>query len=93
MLPEGFRWAKRWEYASGENAICLGSTQVAFVDLMADGVRWWARLECHKGLDYPLVSRQCTSYEAGRRGCELWVCRHEERLRREVAEILARRRR
>lgn len=32
-------------------------------------------------------SRRCTSYEQGRAGAELWVARHEARLREDVAAI------
>jgi hypothetical protein len=90
MLPDGFYWAPRWQHDRGDNALCLDGITVAFVDTMADGNTWLARLDCHKGMDAPLVTRNCSSHEAGRRGCELWACRHEMRLRREVAEVKAR---
>lgn len=36
----------------------------------------------------PLLLRPCSSFEAGRRGCELWALRHEQALRRKVAKKL-----
>lgn len=33
--------------------------------------------------------RRCSSYEQGRAGAELWVARHEARLREDVAKITA----
>lgn len=33
--------------------------------------------------------RWCSSYEQGRAGAELWLARHEDRLREDVAKILA----
>lgn len=56
---------------------------------------WFATFEQH--LDWNSRSQvNCTSYEqgrpGGRAGVELWVQRHEDRIRREVAEHQARRR-
>jgi len=49
-----------------------------------------ARLDVQKPFEAPLVTRRCGSLESGRRGCELWVCRHEARLREEVSRAIAR---
>lgn len=84
MLPDGFKWAPRWQYDEGDNAIYLDGELIAFMDQRVDG-RWRARLDVHKSLDHPLVLRQCTSRESGRAGCEIWVMRHEARLREEAA--------
>lgn len=83
-LPTGFYWAPRWQYDRGANAIYLDGWMVAWLDLKADGATWQARLDVQRGIDAPLVLRECSSYEAGRRGCEQWVHRHEARLRAEV---------
>lgn len=90
MIPDGFYWAPRWQYDLGDNAMYLDGIVVAFMDTVVDGKTWLARLDSHKGMEAPLVTRHCSSREAGRRGCELWACRHEARLRREVAEVKAR---
>ncbi|RZZ90582.1 hypothetical protein [Pseudoxanthomonas winnipegensis] len=88
-LPEGFRWARRWQYSTCDDALTLDGEQVALLLDRVDG-GWFARLECQKGgVSEPLVTRRCSSYEAGKRGCELWAARHEARLRREVAEKIA----
>lgn len=53
---------------------------------------WFARLDNHVGdVRTPMVFRDCTSFENGRAGLELWATRHQERLRREVAETDAKR--
>lgn len=57
---------------------------VAFLMERNDG-GWMARLDAHKGIPHPLVTRQCTAFEAGKRGCEAWALRHAERLREEAA--------
>jgi hypothetical protein len=85
-LPEGFRWGKRQQHSTAEDALSVDGEHVAIL-LDKVGGGWFARLEVQKsGIDAPIVTRQCSSYEAGRRGCELWAIRHEARLRAEVAE-------
>lgn len=37
----------------------------------------------------PMVTRQCSSFEQGRRGTAMWVTRHEVRIRAEVAAKIA----
>lgn len=90
-LPDGFRWIKRTQYSKADNALALGDEVVAYVDDRVGG-GWMARLDCQQPITAPLRTRICTSLEAGRAGCVAWVWRHEERLRREVAERLERRR-
>ncbi|MBE5272199.1 hypothetical protein [Stenotrophomonas sp. B2] len=52
-----------------------------------DGI-WIASLDRHRhGPGGPF--RWCTSYEQGRAGAEMWVTRHEPRLREDVAKIKA----
>ena len=81
MLPEGFRWHRRYEYDSGPNAVFCGSKIVAYLDQRIDGT-WFARMDNR--------TRPCSSYEAGRAGCEAWVARHQDRLRVAAAEYEAR---
>lgn len=90
-LPDGFHWVKRTQYDVNEHAIALDRDVVAYVDSKAGG-GWFARLECQQPFTAPIVTRQCSSLEAGLAGCAMWVCRHEVRLRGEVAERLERRR-
>ncbi len=45
---------------------------------------WFARLDMH--LSDTNVTRDCSSFEAGKRGIELWAERHRERIMREVEE-------
>lgn len=81
MLPEDFRWAPRWQYDNGDNAVYCAGVCVAHMDRKVDG-SWFARLDTHKGEAARL--RGCTSHEAGRAGCEAWVSRHAKRLRAEA---------
>lgn len=52
-----------------------------------NGGGWLARLEAHRPITAPVVTRQCTSLLSGRRGCELWAERHIGRLRAELAAM------
>lgn len=49
---------------------------------------WVAHLDRHRHGPGGGPCRECTSYEQGRAGAELWVARHEARLRDEVAKIV-----
>lgn len=53
---------------------------------------WIANLNQHLPFTDPRRhSRDCRSFETGKRGIELWGFRHAERLRREVEAIRAKR--
>jgi hypothetical protein len=80
MLPEGFRWAPRWQYEDRANAVFCGSMIVAYLDQRIDG-EWFARMDSR--------TRACSSYDAGRAGCEAWVARHQYRLRMAATEYEA----
>ena len=68
----------------------VGGHVVAYVG-SREGGGWFVRLEVQKPFDAPLVMRPARSWDTARAGIETWVCRHEDRLRREVAEKNARR--
>lgn len=87
MLPDGFQWKERYQYAAGELALVYGGKQVAMLMRRADG-GWLARLWCHWPIEAPIVSRHCSSSEAGKAGIEMWAERHEARLRDELRVAL-----
>ena len=87
MLPSDFQWIPHTQHQSGPpRALALDGVTVAIMLDRIDGT-WAARLEAHRPVTAPLVVRPCSSFEAGRRGCELWAARHCDRLREEVARI------
>lgn len=86
MLPDGFHWTRRIQYDDDEIAVALNDRQVAFLLKRNDGT-WFARLDVQRGAQDALVLRDCTSFESGKAGIEMWVCRHEARLRAEVAAM------
>ncbi|HGM7335080.1 TPA: hypothetical protein ACKQCJ_001400 [Stenotrophomonas maltophilia] len=89
-LPTDFYWTTR--SASLPNEVltviaCNGVWVVAMAQRVDDG-SWIASLDRHRhGPGGPF--RRCTSYEQGRAGAEMWVTRHEARLREDVAKITA----
>ncbi|MCD7096924.1 hypothetical protein [Stenotrophomonas sp. MMGLT7] len=90
-LDPRLSWHPRWQYDTHATALHLDGVIVAMLLDRVDG-DWFARLECQKlRIDEPLVTRRCSSFEAGRRGCEVWAMRHLDRLLTEVAEVKARR--
>ena len=86
MLPEGFKWTERYQYAKDELALKLDDREVAVLMRTIDG-HWFAYLERQRPGMAPQVKRDCRSRETGIAGIELWACRHEARLRAEVAAI------
>lgn len=92
-LPNGFHWIQAHQHEKGPpTALALGDYQVARMLDRLDG-SWFVRLECQKPMGHRLVLRDCTSFEQGRAGTEEWVRRNEERIRREVAVEVGKRRR
>lgn len=66
---------------------CSGVWVAVLMQRVNDGI-WIASLDRHRhGPGGPF--RWCSSYEQGRAGAEMWVARHEARLREDVAKITA----
>lgn len=87
-LPPDFYWTRRSASRTEDPLTviaCKGEWVVAMFQRVNDGM-WIASLDRHRnGPGGP--SRVCSSYEQGRTGAELWVVRHQERLREDVAKI------
>ena len=87
-LPADFNWTTRSASRPDEPLTviaCHGVWVVAMAQRVNDGI-WIASLDRHRhGPGGPF--RWCSSYEQGRAGAELWVARHEARLREDVAKI------
>lgn len=83
MAEHEFKWAPlNPGYPGAEVLYKLGITPVArMVDRL--GGSWFVVLDYHLPGDQR--QRECSSFEAGRRGVELWAARHADRLRAEVA--------
>ena len=81
MLPDGFKWIPRGQYAADELALTVNGRHVAALMKKVDGLTWIARLDCHQPISAPPVMRPCTSFESGKAGIEAWATRHHAALR------------
>lgn len=86
-MPDGFYWKPRCHLDTLPTGLFLHGEQVASMQQRVDGT-WLARLTPEEGVHAPLLLRSCSSFDAGRRGCEMWAFRHEQLLRRKVAKKL-----
>lgn len=87
-LPPDFTWRETSKYAPAPDTICLGLVCVARIQQRVDNLQWQAWLDYHK--DYrQYIIRPCQNQWTGRDGMVLLVTRHQDRLRREAAEIEA----
>lgn len=89
-LPPDFYWTTRSASLPDDTPTviaCSGVWVVVLMQRVNDGI-WIASLDRHRhGPGGPF--RWCTSYEQGRAGAEMWVARHDARLREDVAKITA----
>ncbi|WP_414492313.1 hypothetical protein [Stenotrophomonas maltophilia] len=89
-LPPDFYWTTRSASLPDDAPTviaCSGVWVVVLLQRVNDGI-WIASLDRHRhGPGGP--SRRCSSYEQGRAGAEMWVSRHQTRLREDVAKIEA----
>lgn len=82
-----------WRNLSAEplatpTSLFLGGKEVARLWQRADTRAWFATLDMLKP-HRERIDRPCRSFASGKRGCELWVERHAERLRYAISVIRA----
>ncbi|MGG2100415.1 hypothetical protein [Stenotrophomonas sp. NRRL B-14846] len=90
-LPDSFYWTTRSGSRPGDLLTviaCEGVWLVALSQRVDDG-SWVATLDRHRHGPGSGPWRHCSSYDQGRPGAELWVTRHQARLREDVAKITA----
>ncbi|PZT08815.1 hypothetical protein A7X87_04100 [Stenotrophomonas maltophilia] len=62
------------------------ASRILHVSQLVDDGSWFASLDRHRyGPGTP--ARSCSSFEQGQAGAELWVARHQARLRSDVAAL------
>ncbi len=91
MLPPDFRWhAVGTATFDRPNSLLLDSTEVLRLNQRIDDGTWWVSLNNQRD-DWKLrKARDCSSYEQGKAGAELWAERHQTRLRAEVDQRIKR---
>ena len=83
-MPDGFYWAPRCHLDTLPTGLFLHGEIVAQMLDRVDGT-WLARLHMDDEITAPLITRRCSSFEAGRKGCEMWALRHQLLLQKNVA--------
>jgi len=90
-MPSDFYWAPRCHLDKEPTGLFLhGQIVVSMIDRIDGG--WFALLHLEEGISSPTRTRQCSSFEAGRRGAEEWARRHEAALQARVAKKISERR-
>jgi len=83
-MPEGFWWAPRCHLDTIPTGLYFeGECLIALISNNRGG--WFALFNLRNGLHKPIMRRDCTSFENGRRGAELWCARHIDEVRAFVA--------
>lgn len=84
-LPPDFLWKKAAATAYVEEVIAFEGVWVVRLYQESWGAPYAAALDHHLPREQQTL-RPCTSYEQGRAGAEMWIERHQVRLRREVQQ-------
>lgn len=83
---DSFTWRNSIQGSTGPvDMLLLDGKEVARLHQNVRTLAWFAALDTHLEV-YPQRRRDCTSYESGKAGVEMWARRHEARLRREIEE-------
>lgn len=85
MLPPDFRWHSVGTAPHDEpNALLLDSTEVLRLSQRIDDGTWYVTLNKQRDDWKARKDVICSSYEKGKAGAEIWVERHQARLRAEI---------
>ncbi|UQY87987.1 hypothetical protein LQE85_01750 [Stenotrophomonas rhizophila] len=94
MLPPDFLWRSVASRTDGKNdAVMCDGMQVLRLSERINGGGWFATLNTHRPESEQRTYRECSSYEQGVIGAEMWVERHKDRLRAEIDRLRLLRRR
>lgn len=86
MEEDTFNWTHSIQWSKQpEDTLRLGTTEVARLHQNVRTGAWFVTLDQHLAYERR-HNHDCSSYESGRAGAEVWARRHEERLRHEIAE-------
>jgi len=88
MLPPDFHWRSVASRPDGkEDSVFCAGTQVLRLSQRINEGGWYASLNTQRPERERWTTRECTSYERGVAGAELWVVRHQARLRAEIDRL------
>lgn len=85
MLPPDFHWRSVASRPDGkDDSVFCDGTQVLRMSERINGGGWFADLNTQRPDRRRWATRECTNYDQGVVGAELWVVRHQDRLRAEI---------
>ncbi len=88
MLPPDFHWRSVASRPDGkDDSVFCDGTQVLRLSQRINKGGWYASLNTQRPERERWATRECTSYEQGTAGAELWVIRHQARLRAEIDRL------
>lgn len=90
MLPPDFHWRSVASRPDGkdDSVFCDGTQVLRLSERLNEG-GWYASLDTQRPDRALWTVRECTNYERGVAGAELWVIRHQARLRAEIDRMRA----
>jgi hypothetical protein len=87
-----FEWTYAYIGEEGpKTSYRLDGVEIARLTRRIDSDAWIALMKQHRVAE-PRIVRQCSSFEAGQRGVEMWAERHRGQLQADVDKINALRR-
>lgn len=90
MLPPDFRWhAVGTATSEKPNQLLLDCVEVARLSQRVDDHTWWISLNNQRDREFR-KHVDCSNYQQGKAGAEIWAERHQARLRAEVDQYLQR---
>jgi len=88
MLPPDFHWRSVASRPDGkDDAVLCDGTQVLRLSQRINVGSWFIALNTHRPLVEQRTYRECSSYEQGVAGAEIWVAKHQQRLRAEIDRL------
>ncbi len=93
MLPPDFHWRSVASRPDGkDDAVMCDGTQVLRLSERINGGGWFVSLDTQRPDRAQWIFRECSGYEQGVAGAEIWVSRHQDRLRAEIDRLRIHRR-
>lgn len=87
MLPPDFRWHSVGTAPHDRpNSLLLDNMEVLRLNQRIDDGTWWVNLNTQREWKVR-KAKDCSSYEQGVKGAEIWAERHQDRLRAEIDRL------
>lgn len=92
MLPPDFHWRSVASRPDGkDDSVFCDGIQVLRLCQRINGGGWFVDLNTQRPERAHWTVRECSGYEKGAMGAEMWVSRYQDRLRAEIDRLRAQR--